>query len=134
MRSATRILLFMSIAAWAAAACVGEATSPAGLQVTEQPLQAKGVYYLQAGGTAENSMFTFYDQNKVMIGHGRDSQNPQLTEIRWRGNDWERTDGAFSKNGVALAPDGTDALELDEALTIFELSLDQAFPPSSSRP
>jgi hypothetical protein len=134
MRSATGILLVVATIAWAVAGCVGDATSPADPQATEQPLQAKGVYYLQTTGTAEKPMFTFYDQNKVVIGHGRGSQNPQLTEIQWRGNDWERTDGAFSKNGVALAPDSTDAVELDAVLTVFELSLDQAFPSNSSNP
>jgi hypothetical protein len=77
-------------------------------------------------------MFTFYDQNKVMIGDGRTSQSPQLTKIQWRGNQWEGADGAFSKNGAAVGSDGADAAELDTALTVLELSLDQAFAPNSS--
>jgi hypothetical protein len=132
MKAATAILLVVATAAWDVAGCVGDVTSPADLQATEQPLQAKGVYYLQAAGTAEDARFTFYDQNKVVIGGGRTSQDPQLTEIQWRGSHWERTGGPFSKNGVALAPDSTDAVEIDAVLTVFELSLDQAFPSSSS--
>ena len=130
MRSVMNSLLVMSFAAWAAAGCVDEAPPPlpAGLQAADQPLQAHDVHYLAASGTIENPVFTFYDQNKVAIGNGQISQNPQRTDIQWRGNSWERTDGSFSENGAAA-----DAAELDTALTVFELGLDQAFPPDPSR-
>jgi hypothetical protein len=65
-------------------------------------------------------MFPFYDQNKAVIGDGRTSQTPQLTDIQWRGNQREGADGAFSKNGVVVDPDGTDAAELDTVLTVLE--------------
>ena len=134
MRSTIRSLLLISFSAWTAAGCVSEATSPAGLQATEQPLQREGVSYLRATGTAENPMFTFYDQNKVVIGDGRTLLSPQLTEIQWLGHKWESTGGAFSKNGVVAGSDGADAVELDTVLTVFELSLDQAFPTDASSP
>lgn len=122
----------MSFAAWAIAGCVGEAAPPADLQVAQQPLQEKGVYYLGATGTAETATFTFYDQNKTVIGNGRTSQSPLLTEVQWRGNKWEGSDGGFSKNGVAVGPDGADAVELDTVLTVVEASHDQAFAANSS--
>jgi hypothetical protein len=133
MISTIRSLILMSFTALAIAACVGEAAAPADLQATQQPLQNKGVYYLQATGTAESATFTFYDQNKVAIGTGGTSQSPQLTKVQWRGNQWDGADGAFSKNGVVVNSDGADAAELDTVLTVVELSLDQAFAPNSSK-
>ena len=134
MRSAIHSLLVLLFTAWAAPGCTDEASSPspAALQAAEQPLQEQGVHYLAATGTAENPVFTFYDQDKVRIGDGQISQNPQRADIQWRGNSWERTDGAFSTNAVAVGSAGADAAELDTALTVFELSLDQVFPPDSS--
>jgi hypothetical protein len=129
MSSATRGLLLVAFAAQAIAGCVDETSPPAGVRATEQPLQEHGVYYLAATGTAENPAFTFADQDKAVIGNGRSSRNPQLTEIQWRGNSWENTGDGFRKNGVAVGPDGASAAELDTILTVFERSLDQAFPP-----
>lgn len=128
MRFAIHNVLFMSFAAWTTTGCVGEAASPGGLQAAGQALQNKGVYYLEATGTAENPAFTFYDQNKGVVGEGQSSQNPPQTEIQWRGSRWESAGGAFSENGRAVGSDGARAAERDTALTVFELSLDEAFP------
>ena len=132
MRLTIRSLLVISVITCAVAGCFGEASTPAGLQATEQPLQENGVYYVRAAGTAENPMFGFYDRNKAVVGAGWATQNPPLTEIQWQGKNWESTGGSFRKDGVVVGSDGADAVELDTVLTVFELSLDQAFPPSSS--
>ena len=50
------------------------------------------------------------------------------------GTSWENTDSGFRKHGVAVGSSRLDAAELGTVLTVFELSLDQAFPPSSSQP
>jgi hypothetical protein len=131
MRSALHVLVVVSLAACTIAGCASEAASPADLQAAGASLQRKGVYYLEAMGTADNPTLTFYDQSRTVIGGGQSSRNSQLAAIQWRGNSWERTDGAFHKNGAdASAP--SDLAELDNALSVFELGLDQAFPPSAA--
>lgn len=128
MRSAIHSLLIVSLAAGAMVGCVDETAPSAGLQATGQPLQQAGVYYLGATGTAESPAFTFYDQDKLAIGDGQVSQDPQQAEIRWQGRTWERTDGGFRESDAVIGSNGDGGGELATALTVFERSLDQAFP------
>lgn len=120
--------------------CAGETgsedTQPSSAEPTiaGDELQALGVHYFDARGTAENATITFFDDKRSIIGGAQLARGTEAEfDIRWKGVHWEfkgsEDNATISKDGTLV--DGEAAKAYEEAESATELAIEQANLPSA---